>query len=115
MCNVMCLTKSLFTCAECSTLGVDKTHRQIPLPAEAIRTLVQTLDPTSFADFVFKAVLLVGFTCFLRPNSFQELRWMDLTFEATLDEAGDLHVEVLVSVPDLNVVENNAALGGASR
>ena len=70
----------------------------------AIHILVQTLDPTSFGDLVFKGVLLVGFICFFRPNSFQELRWRDLTFEATLDKVGDLNVEVLVSVPDVKVV-----------
>ena len=116
VCTIVDIKLSLLGCAPFFRFfGADRNHRATPLPAHAIRILVQTLDPMSVPDLVLRATILMGFTCFLRPNSFHELRWRDLTFDASLDEAGDLHLEVVVSVPDLKMVAFAAAIGGVSR
>ena len=77
--------------------------------------MVQILDPTSVADLVLRAILLIGFTCLFRPNSYQSLKWKDVTFSAVVDVDGNLRVEAVVTVPDTKSVAYAAALGGTSR
>ena len=99
----------------CRALGADRVARQTPLPAQTIRTMVQMLDPTSVSDLILRAILLAGFTCLFRPNSYQLLKWRHVSFSAELDVDGKLHVEVVIAVPDSKSVAFAAALGGASR
>ena len=99
----------------CRALGAERVHRQTPLPAQTIRTMVQMLDPTSVSDLVLRAILLVDFTCLFRPNSYQLLKWRDVSFSAEVDADGKLHVEVVIAVPYTKSVAFAAALGGASR
>lgn len=99
----------------CRILGADRPHRRTPLPAMAIRSMVQTLDPSSVSDLVLRAILLAGFTCLFRPNSYQLLKWRDVSFAAELDVEGNIHVEMVIDVPDSKAVAYAAALGGASR
>lgn len=96
-------------------LGKDRLHRQTPLPALAVRKLVQQLDPRSVADLILRAVILVGFSCLFRPNSYQLLRWRHVTFETRKDADGSYHLEVLVTVPDNKAVVYAAAVGGVGR
>ena len=77
--------------------------------------MIEVLDPLSVADLVLRAIILTGFTCFFRSNSYQLLKWKDLTFTTYLDPNGDLHVEVVVDVPDMKAVAYGAALGGVGR
>ena len=77
--------------------------------------MVQILDPTSVADLVLRNILLIGFTCLLRPNSYQLLKWRHVTFTAEVDVGGNLQVEVVVVVPDTKSVAYAAAVGGLSR
>ena len=77
--------------------------------------MVQMLDPTSVSDLILRAILLAGFTCLFRPNSYQLLKWRHVSFSAELDVDGKLHVEVVIAVPDSKSVAFAAALGGASR
>ena len=77
--------------------------------------MVQFLDPMSVSDLVLRAVMLTGFTCLFRPNSYQALKWRHVTFEAHIDEEGNLHVEVVVVVPDTKSVGYAAALGRLGR
>ena len=79
------------------------------------RSMVQMLDPLSVSDMVLRAVVLIGFTCLFRPDSYQELKWRHVTFQAHVDEEGDLRVEVVVVVPDIKSVGYAAALGGVGR
>ena len=77
--------------------------------------MVEMLDPLSVADLVLRAIILTGFTCFFRANSYQLLTWKDLTFTSYIDTEGNLHVEVVVDVPDIKAVAFGAALGGVAR
>ena len=52
--------------------------------------MVQMLDPLSVADLVLRTMMLTGFTCFLRPNSYHQLKFRDLTFLADNVEDGNL-------------------------
>lgn len=97
------------------TFGADRTHRQTPMPAQVVRTLIQTLDPCCLGDLVLGNMLLMGITCFLRLNSYHALRWRHLIFSSSVGPEGDLHVDILVSVPDLKAVAYVAALGGMAK
>ena len=77
--------------------------------------MVQLLDPMSVSDLVLRAVMLTGFACLFRPNSYQALKWRHVTFQAHVDEEGNLHVEVVVVVPDTKSVDYAAALGGKGK
>ena len=77
--------------------------------------MVQMLDPTSVTDLVLRAILLAGFTCLFRPNSYQLLKWRHVSFSAEVGVDGDLHMEMVIVVPDSKSVAFAAALGGASR
>ena len=77
--------------------------------------MVQMLDPTSISDLVLRAIILTGYTCLFRPNSYQSLRWEHLTFTAEVDGLGNLKVEAIVDVPDDKSVAFAAAGGGESR
>ena len=112
---VQWINLSSYLCDCFRTLGADRCHRQTPLPALALRSMVQMLDPLNVADLVLRAVMLTGFTCLFRPNSYQSLRWRHVTFEAHVDEEGNLHVEVVLAVPDSKSVGYAAAIGGLGR
>ena len=77
--------------------------------------MVEMLDPLSVSNLVLRAVLLVGFTCLFRPNSYQGLKWQHVTFQAHVDEEGELRVEVVIVVPDIKSVGYATALGGVGR
>ena len=77
--------------------------------------MVEMLDPLSVADLVLRAIILTGFTCFFRSNSYQLLTWKDVCFTSYLDPDGNIHVEVVVVVPDTKAVAYGAALGGGPR
>ena len=74
--------------------------------------MVQRLDPSSVADLVLKTILLTGFTCLLRPNSYQLLTWDHVTFVASVDVMGIVIMEVVVRVLDIKSVGYVVALGG---
>lgn len=77
--------------------------------------MVQMMDPLSVADLVLRTTILIGFTCFIRPNSYHQLKFGDLTFPADNDENGNLRIEIVVAVPDSKSVAYAAAVGGLAR
>ena len=76
---------------------------------------MQTLGPLSVADLVLRAMLITGFTCFFRPNTDNSLKWSDLSFEAAVDEEVNVHVEVVVAVPNLKAMAYAVTVGGLAR
>lgn len=85
------------------------------MPAQVVRTLVLSLDPTGIGDLVLKVMFLAGITCFLRPNSYHLFKWKHLEFGVFEGEEGDLKVDILLSVPDLKSVAYASAVGGGLR
>ena len=73
------------------------------------------LDPLGVADLVLRALLLTGFTCLFRPNSYHRLKWRYLSFLAEKDEDGILRIEETVSVLDSKAVAYASALEGLAR
>ena len=77
--------------------------------------MVQRLDPNSVSDLVLRAILLTGFVCLLRPNSYKSLTWDHVTFIPTVDAKGMVSMELVLRIPDCKSVGYAAALGGADR
>lgn len=81
----------------------------------AISALLSMLDPLSVSDLVLRGVVLVGFLCLFRANSYQLLKWRDITFNEKIGEDGVVTIEVIVSVPDSKAVGYDGANGGVNR
>lgn len=93
----------------------DKPNRQTPLPAMAILSLVRMLDPMSVADLIVRGIIVIGFTCLLRPNSHQLLKWKNIKFERKDWDDGSWTLEVTATVPDLKSVGYSGAIGEGDR